>query len=284
MNRFYRCLLLALALYLGNARLGVAASAVLLPEAYCHADRIFVHGFEAPWPSDPSGGAGGPFPGNQTRSVFVPETNSSRTYYLRLPPMYQAGHPHPLLIVLHGATGSPNTTPAAAQSMRDLFAPFTDAGGAIVLALPAGGAQGGWLPGSDGPFIGAALDDVEADYAIERSRRYIWGFSAGAHFSYGIALFSTDVFAAHAVKAGALEAYAGSNAPQLAKRVLPVDIRIGLSDTLLPFAQADRERFIDAGWQLGFDLTYAEIAGGHQVNAADAQAAWNRMCRWSRAL
>lgn len=280
MIRFYPLAVSLLSL-LALAADGRAASAVRLPDAYCDAGRIFVHGFEAAWPTDPSQGSGGPYPGNQTRSVFVPETNSMRTYYLHVPASYQPGWPHPILIVLHGATGSLNTTPAAAQAMRDLFQPYTVPGGAIVLALPAGGNQGGWLPASDGPFIGAALDDVEADYAIERDRRYLWGFSAGGHFGYGIALFNADIFAAHAVKAGALEAYAGSDAPVLAGRVLPVDIRVGSSDPLLPFAQADRQRFIDAGWQLGLHLTYAEVPGGHQVDPTDAQMAWANLCRWA---
>jgi polyhydroxybutyrate depolymerase len=274
---------IATLLLLGTTSVVSAASAVYLPDAYCDAGRIFVHGFEAAWPTDPSQGSGGPYPGHQTRSVFVPETNSMRSYYLHVPASYQPGRPHPLLIVLHGATGSLNTTPAAAQAMRNLFETYTGPGGAIVMALPASGNQGGWQPASDGPFIGAALDDVEADYAIERARRYLWGFSAGAHFGYGIALFNTDVFAAHAVKAGALEAYAGANAPALADRVLPVDIRIGVDDPLLPFAQADRQRFLDAGWLLDVDLTYAEVSGDHEINPVDAQAAWANLCRWALA-
>ena len=280
MNRLGHCLAIVPLLLAVTPSLR-AASAEYLPEAYCDGGRIFTHGFEIPPPSDSSQGSGGPFPGAQTRSVFVQQTNTNRTYYLHVPDSYQHGRPHPVLIVLHGATGSPQTTPAEAQAMRSLFQPYTGPGGAIVLALPASGNQGGWLPSNDGPFIAAALDDVEADYTIERSRRYVWGFSAGAHFGYGLALFNTGVFAAHAVKAGALEFYAGTSAPMQAERVLPVDIRIGLADPLLPFAQADRQRFIDAGWQLGVDLTYAEVSGGHQLSAADAQAAWTRLCRWA---
>jgi len=263
--------------------MALADDAVQLPATLCTGDGIFVHGFETAAPGDPSNGSGGPFPGAQSRSVFVPETGTTRAYFLHIPATYQPGSAHPLLIVLHGATGSSATTPAEAQAYRDLFAPYTGPGRAIVMALPASGSQGGWEPGSDGPFIGAALDDVEADYTIERNRRYLWGFSAGAHFGYGIALFNTDSFAAFAVKAGALAAYAGNDAPALADRVLPVDIRIGTGDPLLPFAQGDRQRFINAGWQLGVDLTYTEVAGGHQVDATDAQAAWLAVCRWSRA-
>ena len=258
-----------------------AQDAAFLPEAYCDGGRIFMDGFDGRPPGDSSGGTGGAFPGNQTRSVFVPETQNQRTYYLHVPAGYQHGTPHPILIVLHGATGSAATTPAEAQAIRDLFAPSTGPGGAIVIALPASGAQGGWAPANDGPFIGAALDDVEADYTVERSRRYLWGFSAGAHFGYAIGLFNTDVFAALAVKAGALDAYAGPDAPALADRTLPVDIRVGGQDPLLPYAQADRQRFISAGWSLGLDLTYTEAGGGHELYALDAAEAWRAMCQWA---
>jgi poly(3-hydroxybutyrate) depolymerase len=267
--------------------LGVAAhlpaqDAVFLRDAYCDGGRIFVDGFDARPPSDASGGSGGAYPGNQVRSVFVPQTQSQRTYYLHVPASYQPGRAHPVVIVLHGATGSAATTPAEAQAIRALFAPSTGPGGAIVIALPASGAQGGWVPSSDGPFIGAALDDVEGTYNVERARRYLWGFSAGAHFGYAMGLWNTDVFAAMAVKAGALEAFAGPEAPSQAERRLPVDIRVGQQDPLLPYAQADRQRFIAAGWTFGLDLTYVESGGGHEIDAADAAAAWSAMCLWAR--
>ncbi len=269
------------AILLSNA--AYADDAVHLPAAFCNGDGIFLDGFEFAIPSDPSHGSGGAFPGAQARSVFVADTGATRTYYLHVPATYRPDAAYPLLIVLHGATGSAATTPAEAQFYRDLFATYTGPGRAIVASLPASGSQGGWSPANDGPFISAVLDDVEAAYAIERSRRYLWGFSAGAHFGYAIALFNTDVFAALAVKAGALAAYAGIDAPALADRPLPVDIRIGISDPLLPFAQADRQRFIDAGWQLGHDLTYTEVIGDHAVDAVDAHAAWLAVCRWARA-
>lgn len=259
-----------------------AQDSVFLPDAWCDGGRIFVDGFDGRPPLDASGGSGGAYPGNQSRSVFVPETQSQRSYYLHVPANYGPGRPHPLVIVLHGATGSAATTPAEAQAIRSLFAPSTGPGGAIVIALPASGAQGGWAPATDAPFIAAALDDVEAAYNVERTRRYLWGFSAGAHFGYGLGLWNTDVFAALAVKAGALEAFAGPDAPSLADRTLPVDIRIGQQDPLLPYAQADRQRFIAAGWTLGVDLTYAESAGGHAIDSADAAAAWSAMCVWAR--
>jgi poly(3-hydroxybutyrate) depolymerase len=273
-------LLLAIAL-LGPPAPAQGASAYRLPEAWCDGGRIFDQGFEGGAPSDPSAGTGGAFPGDQTRAVFVPTTGTTRSYFLHVPDGYDPERAHPLLVVLHGAAGSQAAVVAAAQAMRALFQPTSQAGGVIVAALPAAGTQGGWLPGADHAFIAAALADIQAHYRIERSRIHLWGFSAGAHFGYDVALRDTGRYAALAVKAGALDAYAGPGAPGQAARRLPVAIRTGSSDPLLPYARLDRDRFLAAGWQQGLDLDYSEPPGGHVADAADAQAAWAGICRWA---
>jgi poly(3-hydroxybutyrate) depolymerase len=261
--------------------LALAASAFRLPVAWCDGGRLFGHGFEAAVPGDPSDGAGGAFPGDHSRTVFVQATGSTRAYHLHVPVGYGVDRAHPVLVLLHGAAGSQAAVTAAAQALRTLFQPTSQAGGVILAALPAGGGQGGWVPGADDAFIAAALADLQAHYRIERTRVYLWGFSAGGHFGYGVALADTDRYAALAVKAGALDAYAGPGAPGLAARRLPVAIRTGSSDPLLPYARLDRDRFIAAGWQLGLDLDYGEPPGGHTIDAADAQAAWAGLCRWA---
>jgi poly(3-hydroxybutyrate) depolymerase len=273
-------LLLAGAL-LGGSASAQGASAFRLPEAWCDGGRIFDHGFEAAAPSDPSAGTGGAFPGDQTRAVFVPTTGTLRSYFLYVPEGYQPDRAHPLLLLLHGAAGSQAGVAPAAQAMRALFQPTSQAGGVIVAALPAAGVQGGWVPGTDHAFVVAALADIQDHYRIERSRIHLWGFSAGAHFGYDVALRDTGRYAALAVKAGALDAYAGPGAPGQAARRLPVAIRTGGSDPLLPYARLDRDRFLAAGWQQGLDLDYSEPPGGHVADAADAQAAWTGICRWA---
>jgi polyhydroxybutyrate depolymerase len=266
---------------LGSATPGLAASAYRLPDAWCDGGRVFSQGFEPAVPSDPSAGSGGAFPGDQTRAVFVQATGSTRSYYLHVPDGYSPDRAHPVLLVLHGAAGSQAGVAPAAQAMRALFTPTSQDGGVLVAALPAAGAQGGWVPGADHAFISAALADIQAHYRIERTRIHLWGFSAGAHFGYGVALADTGRYAALAVKAGALDAYAGAGAPGQAARRLPVAIRTGSGDPLLPYARLDRDRFLAAGWQWGTDLDYSEPTGGHEVDAADASAAWAGLCRWA---
>jgi phospholipase/carboxylesterase len=258
------------------------AATVQLPASACRSGDLFVDGFETypPYSADPSTGGTG-VPGDAQRSVLVTSTGQTRTYFLRVPPLHSAARPAPLLVLLHGATGSQATTGDAAQALRALFASAADRHGFIVLAAPASGSQGGWLGNQDTAFIAAAIDDIEAQYAIDRQRRGLWGFSAGAHFSHGLALDNAHYFAAYAIKAGALQAYAGTGAPAAASRRIPLQSRIGLSDSLLSFAQADAARFVSAGWQAELDLQYRELSGGHSVDASDADAAAAWLCTWA---
>jgi poly(3-hydroxybutyrate) depolymerase len=269
------------------ATLAQAAQTRELDAAACAAPApapLFAHGFEdapAPW-SRPSGGSGGVFPGNVLRSVFVPQTGAVRDYYVHLPPQYDPSRAWPVVVALHGAGGA-GTAPLAANPVRTTWSPAADASAFIVLAPIASGASGGWEPAGDTYGIRAALADLEAAYNVERSREYLWGYSAGGHFGHGLVLYDTARWAAYGVNAGVLQAYAGIEAPvdAAATRRVPVAIRIGGGDSLLPFAQADRVRFVAAGWIEGQGLAYTEFAGGHTYAPADAAATWAFACHFA---
>lgn len=273
-----------------------AAGTVRLPAAMCPAgDTIFDDGYEARTvPHDPSGGNGGTFPGDVARTISVPGVGT-RSYYLHLPPAYSPSQAAPLLLALHGAGGA-GTAPTAAQQVRADWSGWADGAGFAVLAPIASGSGGGWLvddppgTGDDVQVMFAALADVAANYNIERSRIYLWGYSAGGHVAHAMALNHSDVFAAYGVNAGVLRAVACSspnypNAPACATllsglaRKIPLDIHIGSSDAqLYPEAQADRTRFTSAGWTLGGTLQFAVFAGGHIYTVAQLGQIWNNLC------
>lgn len=173
-----------------------AATTVRLPASYCPAgEAVFHDGFETvAVPQDASHGSGGGAPGNVTRTVAVPGVGS-RSYYLRTPPGYTPARAWPLLLALRGAS-APASMAAAAQQVRGDWSRWADAQGFIVLAPVGNSTQGGWGANGDGAEIGAALDDAFASYNVERSRVYLWGFSAGAHYGHALALDNTDFFAA----------------------------------------------------------------------------------------
>lgn len=268
-----------------------AATTVRLPASYCPAgDAVFHDGFEtATVPQDPSHGSGGAYPGNVTRTIAVPGVGS-RSVYLRVPPGYTPARSWPLLLALRGAS-APASMAAAAQQVRADWSGWADAQGFIVLAPVGNSTQGGWGASGDGAEIGAALDDAFASYNVERSRVYLWGFSAGAHYGHALALDNTDFFAAYGVSAGSLEQYActddGSYPPTCAALLsgaqpkIPVDIHLGNSDPLAspPYTAAgDPQRFRAHGWVDGKTLFHVPFAGGHAYTVAQLGEIWNHLC------
>lgn len=276
--------LLAAALLAATAP-SLAQHTARLPASACSAERIFHGGFDrAPLAS---GGSGGSWPGEVTRAVVV--GGAARQYLLYVPSAYRPGRPLPLLVALHGAPGSATLAPMAAGTVRTDWSPVADEGGFLVLAPIASGASGGWSPLADTPVLAAALDDVAAAYAVDVSRVLLWGYSAGGHWGYDLALRNPDVFAGFGASAGVLQGYAcdTAGAPPCSQLLvgvsprLPVVIRVGASDPLRDHARADRGRLGTGGWQEGDTLDYAEFAGGHVYEAAQLQEVWSRLCRFA---
>lgn len=153
-----------------------AASTVVLPPSLCPSgDAIFRDGFElaAATLHAPSNGSGGIYPSNVTRIVSVTGVGS-RTYYLHLPPTYAPTRAWPIMLVLHGATGSAAMAPAAAKQVRNDWSSWSDSGGFVVIAPVGYSTQGGWGASGDIEEIEADLDDATAAYNIEQTHVYLW--------------------------------------------------------------------------------------------------------------
>ncbi len=277
-----------------------AASNGRLPAWVCGAGDppLFADGFEPGGNqphAEPSGGSGGAYPGPQTRSIEV--LSLSMQYYLYVPNGYPFARPAPLVLVLHGAGGM-GTAPAAAQSLRDLWATTADAGGFLVAAPVASGAQGGWVPGIDYDQFQAVIEDVASHYDIDRSRIHGWGFSAGGHVMHDLGLNrypsepipDQDTFAAYAVSAGLLKELVCGDAgqpscssflPQVARKI-PIQLRVGISDPMRNAVKNDRDALQAAGWSLGLNLDFALFSGGHEIDPAELPAAWNFFCPFQR--
>lgn len=274
-------------------RVGVAAQSAALPEWACNQpDTLFATGFEsgdAAVPQTPSLGSGGAYPGDVTRTIDV--DGATRTFYLYLPADYQAGHAWPLLLALHGQSGSAATAPAAAQQVRSDWSSWADAGGFIVLAPIGTQSLGGWDPSVDVPSMDVALNDTYARYNVDRGRIYLWGFSAGAHLAHALALNNTDYFAAYGISAGSLTQYACSDdgsfwptCDQLlggVTRDIPVDIHLGDADPLYTLygAGGDPLLFENHGWILNQNLHYTLFSGGHTYSIAQLGEIWGDLCR-----
>lgn len=268
---------LAVSLLITGLALSHSAPAVEnidVPRYRCESSVVFGAGFEREWQPQGSGGTGGT-PGSTMRTVNVTGVGS-RSYFL-----HAAGgsEPRPLLIAMHGAAGAGQATNAAAGT-RDGWIAEASQAGFVVIAPIASGSQGGWVPGVDFAVIDAQLADAMTAYPIDSTRIHLWGFSAGGHVAHGMALLrDPERYAAYAVHAGVLEAYAGANAPMQATRTVPLAIHVGTSDSLYPFAEADRDRFLSAGWTLGSTLRFEPFVGGHTYDGAELAKVWRFLCR-----
>ncbi|MHC4841109.1 MAG: CE1 family esterase [Planctomycetota bacterium] len=228
--------------------------------------------------SSPSGGSGGTYPGNQTRTVSVSGLGN-QNYYLYIPNSYNPANPMPIMWGFHGSAGSPSGSDAAAQQVRSYWQSVADSGGFIVLAQVATGSTGGWIPSNTVAVFNEISTDVMGAYNIEQKRIHAWGFSAGGHLIHGLALANANLFASYGVSAGALQALAGTGAPAAAARKIPCDLHIGSTDTIVPpsVVQADRQTFISAGWTLSTDLFYTEFTGGHTFTTTHLSEIWTNI-------
>lgn len=263
-------------------------------------DIIFNSGYQND--SQPSNGSGGPFPGNMTAQVFVPEAGSYFTYYLHIPASYNPAQAMPLLITWHGTAGDPNAAQTYAQTMRDFWQNAADQFGFIVAAQVATGSNGSWLPGNAGLILHYLIADVTQNYNIETTRIYGYGFSAGGHLMHALmldhpalprmdsSLPNSRFFAAYGVSAGVLGGFTCPHPPAghpdcdavplAAARRMRLYQSHGNSDTVVPvaYAQSDRVDFLNAGWLESQNYWLTIFSGGHTVPTTYPAAYWQKLC------
>lgn len=134
--------------------------------------------------------------------------------------------PMPVIVLLHG---SGRNGEIMAQAWKDLA--WRE--GFIVAAPDAFGSTG-WGSLVDPPdFFRAVVDQVKAIHAIDESRIYLFGHSAGAAYALFLAIMDSDIFAATAIHAGALQANPDGLFEQ-ADRKMPIAIWVGDRDPNFP--------------------------------------------------
>jgi len=148
---------------------------------------------------------------------------NARTYYSLIP---EVEGPLPVAVLLHG---SGRDGLVMADCWKDLAAKEH-----FIIAAPDAWNSAGWDTGPDSvDFFHAMIEDVAAKHAIDRSRIYLFGHSAGAAFSLVLSLIDSEYYAAAAVHAGALrpDQY---NLFDFAQRKMPVAVWVGDRDPNFP--------------------------------------------------
>ena len=206
----------------------------------------------------PAGGRLTARPAAPTSSISVGEQplalGDGRDGLLLVPARYVATKPAPLVLMLHGATGSAR---GALRPFREL----AEDAGLVLLAPESRGTTWDAIRGDYGPdvaFIDRALAWVFERVAIDPSRLTIEGFSDGATYAIGVGLTNGDLFQrVIAFSPGFLLPIDAHAHPQLF-------ISHGTRDQILPIEQCSR-RIVPQLERARYDVEYREFDGPHTV-------------------
>jgi polyhydroxybutyrate depolymerase len=159
----------------------------------------------------------------------------SRSYYVHLPPSYDGHSPLPLVLVLHGATESPegveHLSSMTAKADKENFIAVYPRGTGRLPTWNAGNCCGYAQQNhiDDVAFLRALVGKLEQNYSINPRRIFATGISNGAMMSYRLACELSDQIAAIAPVEGA------QNLPCHPANPVSLIIFHGTADHLVPF-------------------------------------------------
>lgn len=175
---------------------------------------------------------------------------------------YRHDRPAPLILVLHGAGGS-------GRMALDPFLGLADAEGLVLVAPDSRGSTWDLIEewyGADVLFVDQALELVFERCAVDVDRIAIAGFSDGASYALSLGVSNGDLFS-HAIAFTP-----GFVAPADQRGQPRLFVSHGTKDTVLTIDDTSR-KIVPQARQAGFDVTYREFDGGHEVPEAVAREA-----------
>ncbi|MGC4866539.1 alpha/beta hydrolase [Micromonospora sp. DT53] len=173
------------------------------------------------------------------------------------------GSAYRLVLLLHGAGGS-------ARQGLDLLLPVADAQHLLLVAPDSSAASWDLIAGGFGADVGRVdglLATVFDTYQV--SDVTVGGFSDGASYALSLGLANGDLFDA------VLAFSPGFAAPPVTHGRPRVFISHGVDDRVLPIDVCSR-RLVPRLRDLGYDVTYEEFPGGHDIPAPirDSATTW----------
>lgn len=187
---------------------------------------------------------------------------TQRDGLLYVPSTYSADTPAPLFVALHGAGG-------AGENWAS-YPDRAEARGMVFLAPDSRGGTWDVVLGDFGPdveFLDLALQHVFDRCAIDTTRIALAGFSDGASYALSLGVSNGDLFS-HLVAYS--PGFVKSGDPIIGKPLIYVSH--GAADGVLP-VRISRDDIVPTFTKAGYDVTYEEFDGGHEVPAAISESA-----------
>ena len=239
---------------MGGGAVGLAASA-------CGLDALAFQRFDPRLKARPRSGVKTTAPARSPLGLGV-----GRDGVLQLPAKVPNG-PMPLFVLFHGASSS-------AERQLARFNTIPSDNGVAVLAIDSRDqtwdAVMGFGFGADVQFIDRALEKVFSIVNVDPKRLTIGGFSDGASYGLSLGLINGDLFP----KIAGLST--GFRIPGQMNGKPKVFMSHGVNDDILPIDPCGRKVSADLR-RLGYDVTFREFAGKHEVPPAIATEAFQWM-------
>lgn len=175
----------------------------------------------------------------------------------------------PLVILLHG---SGRNGQIMASSWKDLALRE-----GFMVAAPDAYDASTWNSKDDTPdFFREVVQQVKSRHALDSSRIYLFGNSAGAAYALFLTVIDSDLFAATAIHAGALQTDTHGFFEQ-AKRKTPIAIWVGDRDWFFPVAdvRATKKIFESNGYNVELSVVLAHDHNYYAIADEINGKAWN---------
>ena len=187
----------------------------------------------------------------RTGPVPITESDGGLLALTYVPEPVDAG-PYRLVVLLHGAGGS-------ARQGLDLMLPAARDRRLLLVAPESAAATWDVISAGFGPDVrrlDRVLAEVLAGYPVDRMS--IGGFSDGASYALSLGLTNGDLF-------DTILAFSpGFAAPMVTHGAPRVFVSHGDDDRVLPIDRCSRA-LVPRLRKLGYDITYQEFRGGHEV-------------------
>jgi phospholipase/carboxylesterase len=221
----------------------------------------FAQTSQLPLPGPP----GDPTPG-RWRKLGLGDADRDGLMYV--PRQWKAEEPMPLLVLCHGAGNTSLSTQYSYQ--------YADEFGFIVLS-PDSRDERTWesivgIWGPDLEFIGEAIRYVKRQCTLQEDHVGIAGFSDGASYALSMGIGNGDLFSRiMAMSPGIMQ-------PAVVRGKPRIFISHGTQDRVMPIDITSR-KFVPRLKGLGYDVTYREYEGRHQLPPEIAHIAYEWFSR-----